>query len=198
MKPLAEAGKTVAFLTIGDPTVYSTVGYILKLAEADGIPTELVNGVPSFCCAAAACGTVLAEGQEDIHILSGFNPDKLALPGTKIIMKSGRKAAELKKDLLALEERAGSKVFAASDAVLDRVVLMLDTSRTLQDLRAASAALLNIKEVQMIRSALDQEEQLARIEKLQAEIRLQEREAQPKRQEPLEVVFIGRTEQASR
>ena len=40
--------------------------------------------------------------------------------------------------------------------------------------------------------------ELARIEKLQAEIRLQEREAQPKRQEPLEVVFIGRTEQASR
>ena len=90
------------------------------------------------------------------------------------------------------------RIFAASDAVLDRVVLMLDTSRNLQDLRAASAALLNIKEVQMIRSALDQEEQLARFEKLQAEIRLQEREAQPKRQEPLEVVFIGRTEQASR
>jgi len=87
-----------------------------KLAEADGIPTEIVNGVPSFCCAAAACGTVLAEGQEDIHILSGFSPDKLALPGTKIIMKSGRKAAELKKDLLDLEGRAGSKVFAASDA----------------------------------------------------------------------------------
>ena len=116
VRPLAEAGKTVAFLTIGDPTVYSTVGYILKLAEADGIPTEIVNGVPSFCCAAAACGTVLAEGQEDIHILSGFSPDKLALPGTKIIMKSGRKAAELKKDLLDLEGRAGSKVFAASDA----------------------------------------------------------------------------------
>ena len=118
VKPLAEAGKTVAFLTIGDPTVYSTVGYILGMAEADGIPTEIVNGVPSFCCAAAACGTVLAEGPEDIHILSDFSPEKLALPGTKIIMKSGRKAAELKKDLLALEERTGSKVFAACDVGL--------------------------------------------------------------------------------
>ncbi len=115
VRPLAEAGKTVAFLTIGDPTVYSTVGYILKLAEADSVGTEIANGVTSFCCAAAACGTVLAEGTEDIHILSDFSPEKLALPGTKIIMKSGRKAAELKKDLLALEERAGSKVFAASD-----------------------------------------------------------------------------------
>ena len=116
VKPLAEEGQKVAFLTIGDPTVYSTVGYILKLAEADGIPTEIVNGVTSFCCTAAACGTVLAEGPEDIHILSDFSPEKLALPGTKIIMKSGRRAAELKKDLLALEERAGSKVFATSDA----------------------------------------------------------------------------------
>ncbi len=59
-------------------------------------------------------------------------------------------------------------------------------------------ALQGIKEIQMIRSALDEEEQLARIEKLQAEIRLQEQAARPKRPEPLEVVFIGRTEQASR
>lgn len=90
------------------------------------------------------------------------------------------------------------KMFEASDLALERALLMLKKAGTLPDLRAAVTALQGIKEIQMIRSALDEEEQLARIEKLKAEIRQQEQAAQPKRPEPLEVVFLGRTEQASR
>lgn len=113
-----EEGKNVAFLTIGDPAVYSTVGYILQLAAADGIETELVSGITSFCAAAAACGRVISEGGEDIHILAGFSPEKMELPGTKIIMKTGRKGGEMKKYLTDLEKRSGAEVFGASDCGL--------------------------------------------------------------------------------
>ena len=118
VKPLAEEGRTAAFLTIGDPAVYSTVGYILELAAADGIETEIVSGITSFCAAAAACGRVISEGGEDIHILAGFSPEKMELPGTKVIMKTGRRGDEMKKYLTDLENRSGVKVFGASDCGL--------------------------------------------------------------------------------
>ena len=48
-----DAGKDVAFLTLGDPTVYSTYLYVHKRVQADGYPTKIVSGVTSFCAASA-------------------------------------------------------------------------------------------------------------------------------------------------
>lgn len=42
-------GKNVVFLTLGDPTVYSTYFYVHKRVLADGYEAEIVPGVPSFC-----------------------------------------------------------------------------------------------------------------------------------------------------
>ena len=86
------------------------------------------------------------------------------------------------------------RIFEASDAVLDHVLLLLDRGKSLYEMRAAAAALRDIKEIQMIRTALDEEEQIARIRKMKADIRQQEQITQA---EPVEIVFIGKTKEAA-
>lgn len=90
-------GKKVAFLTIGDPTVYSTYMYMHHHAEAEGIPTEIISGIPSFCAAAARLGISLGEKKEEIHIIPASYDieETLHYSGTRVYMKSGRKLAEL-------------------------------------------------------------------------------------------------------
>ena len=55
----------------------------------------IINGVPSFCAAAAEAGLSLAENNETIHILPGNCDDGLvsSLSGTRVLMKSGKKLA---------------------------------------------------------------------------------------------------------
>ena len=99
---LMDQGKTVAFLTLGDVTVYSTYGYVHQKLLDLGYESVLVNGIPSFCAAAAKLGISLGEKAEAIHILPGSYPVKegLKLPGTKILMKSGKKIGDVKQELL--------------------------------------------------------------------------------------------------
>ncbi len=82
--------KTVVFLTLGDPSVFSTYYYLHEKLVAAGYDCELVSGVPSFCAVAAALNTSLCQDKEELHIIPGvFNPDKaLAYPGTKVLMKN--------------------------------------------------------------------------------------------------------------
>ncbi|MCC8029257.1 MAG: precorrin-2 C(20)-methyltransferase [Lachnospiraceae bacterium] len=62
-------GQNVVYLTLGDSTIYSTFLYIQRYITERGYRTELVNGVPSFCAAAARTGISLAEWNEPLHIL---------------------------------------------------------------------------------------------------------------------------------
>jgi precorrin-2/cobalt-factor-2 C20-methyltransferase len=90
-----DAGRDVAFLTLGDPTVYSTYLYLHKMIRNSGREAVIINGVPSFCAAAAEAGLSLAENDETIHILAGNCDDGLvsSLSGTRVLMKSGKKLA---------------------------------------------------------------------------------------------------------
>ena len=103
---LAE-GKTVAFITLGDPTVYSTFSYLEKRIQADGFRTEYVSGVTSFCAAAAALRVPLAEWQEPVHIIPAVHkrPGELLYPGNCVLMKSGRRMKEVK-EYLREQDRA--------------------------------------------------------------------------------------------
>ena len=88
-----DAGKDAAFLTLGDPTVYATSMYIHQRIAGMGYRTSIVSGVPSFCAAAAKLGVSLGEKQEQIHIIPASYDVEAAiqLPGTKILMKAGKK-----------------------------------------------------------------------------------------------------------
>ena len=96
---LLDAGKDVAFLTLGDPTVYSTCMYVHKRLKRMGYETRIVPGIPSFCAAAARMDVPLAENRQEIHILPASYDieNSLELPGTKVLMKAGRKMADVKR-----------------------------------------------------------------------------------------------------
>ena len=66
------AGKNVAFLTLGDPSVYSTYFYIHEKILKMGFATEIIPGVPSFCAAAAALQEPLCENSTELHIIPGI------------------------------------------------------------------------------------------------------------------------------
>mgnify|MGYP002614767228 FL=1 len=115
---LLDEGKTVVFLTLGDPTIYSTYWYVHKRVAARGYAAELVPGVPSFCAAAAAMGRALCEDGEMLHIIPashGKEREGLALPGSKVLMKAGRGVLRVREELresgqlenAALVERCG-------------------------------------------------------------------------------------------
>lgn len=105
---LLNQGKNVVFLTLGDPTVYSTYLYLHKKIKSLGYEAEIVPGVPSFCAAAARLGVGLGEKSDSIHILPGSYPieEGLSLPGTKVLMKSGRQMTKVKEQLLAYHAEA--------------------------------------------------------------------------------------------
>lgn len=89
-----ESGRSVGFITLGDPMVYSTFSYVLEDAVSKGFEAETIPGITSFSAAAAALNLPLCEGREPLHILpAGEEADIeqwLDLPGTKVFMKSGR------------------------------------------------------------------------------------------------------------
>ena len=97
-----EAGHNVAFVTLGDPSVYSTYMYLHRLVLERGYDAEMIPGVPSFCAAAAALGTSLCEGGEALHIFpasyEGLEKG-IRLKGSKVLMKSGRRMAEVRQTL---------------------------------------------------------------------------------------------------
>lgn len=106
IKEYLEMGKQVGFLTLGDPTVYSTYMYIHKRIREEGFEAEIVNGIPSFCAAAAALSISLGENNEPIHIIPaayGINEDA-ALKGTNILMKAGKQMGEVKKGLAHIKK----------------------------------------------------------------------------------------------
>lgn len=101
-------GKNVAFLTLGDPTVYSTYLYIHKRIQDRGYEVEIVSGITSFCAVAARLNIGLVEKAEPLHVIPASYQieDALKLPGTKVLMKAGKKMAMVKEELQKRNERA--------------------------------------------------------------------------------------------
>lgn len=116
-----DEGKQVAFLTIGDPSIYSTYQYVQERVNARGYETETISGVPSFCAVAARLGIALGEKEEELHILPGSYDVKasLGLSGTRIYMKSGKKLKELKELLEEYSETKPLEVWSVSNCGLE-------------------------------------------------------------------------------
>ena len=64
-----EAGRTVAFVSEGDSTFYSTFAYLLVHLHAHQLPVEIIAGVPSFLLATAAHQVPLAVLREKVAII---------------------------------------------------------------------------------------------------------------------------------
>jgi len=101
IESVLDSGRDVAFITLGDSTIYSTFSYLQEIVEADGYETRLVSGIPSFCAAAAELNVPLTTWQEQLHVIPARQSlhAKLDQPGTYVLMKSGSRMAETKKML---------------------------------------------------------------------------------------------------
>ena len=73
-------GRDVAMVNLGDVALFATAYYIFAEIERDGFPARMLPGVTS-----------LTEMEQPLHILpASCDLDAaLALPGTKVLMKSG-------------------------------------------------------------------------------------------------------------
>ena len=97
-----DQGKDVAFLTLGDPTVYSTYLYLHRKVVARGYEAEIIPGVPSFCAVAARLGMALCEKSERLLIVPASHKDMsdcMDLDANLVFMKAGREIGALKNTL---------------------------------------------------------------------------------------------------
>lgn len=106
IKKELDAGNNVVFLTLGDPTVYSTYIYVHKRIQELGYETEIVCGITSFCAVSARFNSGLVEKAEPLHVIPASYQieEALKLPGTKVLMKAGKKMKAVKEQIRALGE----------------------------------------------------------------------------------------------
>lgn len=98
-------GKSVAFITLGDPSLYSTYSYLLNILQAE-LPQEQIVTVPGITAMAAAAARInlpLATGDEPLLVLPSTEDvgNFLDFPNL-VLMKVSRRLPEI---LTLLEER---------------------------------------------------------------------------------------------
>ncbi len=98
---LLDAGKTVSFITLGDPAIYSTYIYVHKKVLNRGYDAQLIPGVTSFCAVAARLGQSLCEGSDRLLIVpaSCDLSDSMDIQANKVFMKAGRGILQLQQQL---------------------------------------------------------------------------------------------------
>jgi precorrin-2/cobalt-factor-2 C20-methyltransferase len=113
------SGRDAAFLTLGDPLIYSTFGYLMRtlLARVPQLPVVVVPGITSYQEAAARTKTILCEGEENLLLLSGINkPDRLvrdmAIADNAVILKTYRNMQDILAALRA-SGKSAEAVFAS-------------------------------------------------------------------------------------
>ncbi|GAB6158381.1 cobalt-factor II C(20)-methyltransferase [Desulfotomaculum varum] len=92
--------KRVAFLTLGDPMLYSTYIYMIRLLARHQVNCQTVPGITSFCAAAGRAGFPLAEGDEILTVIPATcDREKLnqalAVSDNVVLMKVSRQPAQL-------------------------------------------------------------------------------------------------------
>jgi precorrin-2/cobalt-factor-2 C20-methyltransferase len=71
-----DSGERVAFITLGDPNVYSTFSSLADAvrAQCPGIPVDAVPGIMAFQDLASRSGTTLVDGEEHLILVPGHHP----------------------------------------------------------------------------------------------------------------------------
>ncbi len=96
-------GKKVAFLTLGDPGLYSTFYYVADIIKTQGYDIEVISGIPALCAASARLEKPLSLGDGSVMITSG---EFCEVEGTLVILKAGSRLKELKEKVSACNKEA--------------------------------------------------------------------------------------------
>ncbi len=132
-----DRGRHAAFLTLGDPMLYSTFAYLLRELRTlrPELPVVVVPGITSMQAAAARTETVLASWNESLLVLSGVDDveelgRRLQTTENAVILKAYRRFSQIRE----LLKRHGA---AARTRVVSR--LGLDDERIHLDIDEAPA-----------------------------------------------------------
>ncbi|HBA72451.1 MAG: precorrin-2 C(20)-methyltransferase [Geobacteraceae bacterium GWC2_55_20] len=106
----AEAGREVAFITIGDPLFYSTFIYLLRILREKWphLPVGIVPGISSINAAAAQAALPLVEAEEKMAVVpatAGIEQIAAALANFETVVLL--KVKPLYSDILQLLRRTG-------------------------------------------------------------------------------------------
>ncbi len=102
-----EQGRDVAFVTLGDPAIFSTFSYLQQRIGDKGFVVDMIPGITSFTGCAASAGIPLVE-KDDILVVVPKVDQRLARimehGDTFVIMKTSRHS-ELLKDTIESDNR---------------------------------------------------------------------------------------------
>lgn len=101
-------GKNVAFLTIGDPMVYSTYIHLLNYIESQGFEVETIPGITSFCASASLAKVPLVIGDEPLLIIPATSIARIRDEKNVVIMKVYKREEEV---INFLEDKGFSYVY---------------------------------------------------------------------------------------
>jgi len=98
---ILRAGNDVAFITLGDPSTYSTFSYLVRAVhsqEAD-VEARVIPGVTSFTAAAAETARPLVEGSDSLKVLplvTEADLDRLDdETGAVVFLKAGKRTGKI-------------------------------------------------------------------------------------------------------
>ena len=97
---LLNQGKDVAFITLGDPMLYSTCAHLMRHLKPHNITVETVPGIPAFCAAASRLNRAVAEENQTVAIIPAAYKQPhldalLAIADNVVVMKPSRGYGEL-------------------------------------------------------------------------------------------------------
>ena len=132
-----DAGQNVAFITLGDASLFSTLMYIFRPIKAAGYAWELVPGINAPSAAAARLGIGLADGKEDLAILAATADlakveSTIASHSNTVLMKGAAKWPAIAEIL----ERQGvlAKTAAVERCTMENERVFTDVSQMPEDL----------------------------------------------------------------
>ena len=124
---LLNAGKNVAFLTLGDPMFYSTYIYVFRLMEQENVEIVTIPGVPAFAAIGSRLNRPIVEGDDILAIIPG-TADRadiekiLSTVQSAVVMKVYRNAPEII-DLLAENHMAEDAVLVSRAGLDDEKII---------------------------------------------------------------------------
>jgi precorrin-2/cobalt-factor-2 C20-methyltransferase len=127
--PWLSDGEQVAFVTLGDPNVYSTFPSLVDALGQLGWSGEVrtVPGITAFQALAAATGTVLLDGTESLSLVTALDgvggvEEALEIPDRAVIIYKGGRHMGAVARLLAEHDRLRGAVFGERLGLADQRV----------------------------------------------------------------------------
>ena len=121
-------GQSGAYLTIGDPLIYSTFTYIMEELE-EGIEVEVVAGIPSFVAAASVIKEPLTVKGDTFIVCDDFDEDLLVKADSIAILKTFKE----KEDILNSLDRNNFTYKYIKRASLDGEMVLSNKEEILKD-----------------------------------------------------------------